>query len=123
MENEYNSWIRKQRMNSTIEPYETESGKKPAEDFIASLDAEHNKMSWLDDRIAEDMKNPKFKAARDKYEPEYKVIQYMIDNNITFTQDFLNVLDELTEKGVVFDLVPVESIRKDKEALSVPEYV
>ena len=123
MENEYNSWIRKQRMNFTIEPYETESGKKPAEDFIASLDAEHNKMSWLDDRIAEDMKNPKFKAAWDKYEPEYKVIQYMIDNNITFTQKFLDVLDELTEKGVVFDLVPVESIRKDKEALSVPEYV
>ena len=28
-------------MNFTIEPYETESGKKPAEDFIASLDAEH----------------------------------------------------------------------------------
>ena len=79
-------------------------------------------MSWLDDRIAEDMKNPKFKAAWDKYEPEYKVIQYMIENNITFTQEFLDILDELTEKGVVFDLVPVESIRKDKEALSIPEY-
>ena len=78
-------------------------------------------MSWLDDRIAEDMKDPEFKAAWDKYEPEYKVIQYMSENNISFTQEFLNVLDELTEKGVVFDLVPVESVRKEKEAKSVPE--
>ena len=78
-------------------------------------------MSWLDDRIAEDMKDPEFKAAWEKYEPEYKVIQYMIENNISFTQEFLNVLDELTEKGVVFDLVPVESVRKEKEAKSVPE--
>ena len=78
-------------------------------------------MSWLDDRIAEDMKDPEFKAAWDKYEPEYKVIHYMIENNISFTQEFLNVLDELTEKGVVFDLVPVESVRKEKEAKSVPE--
>ena len=77
-------------------------------------------MSWLDDRIAEDMKNPKFKAAWDKYEPEYKVIQYMIDNNITFTQEFLDVLDELTEKGVILDLVPVESAGKEKKPN--PEY-
>ena len=66
------------------------------------------------------MKDPEFKAAWDKYEPEYKVIQYMIENNISFTQEFLNVLDELTEKGVVFDLVPVESVRKEKEPESVP---
>ena len=78
-------------------------------------------MSWLDDRIAEDMKDPEFKAAWEKYEPEYKVIQYMIENNISFTQEFLNVLDELTEEGVVFDLVPVESVRKEKEPESVPE--
>ena len=79
-------------------------------------------MSWLDDRIAEDMKIPKFKAAWEKYEPEYKVIQYMIDNNISFTQEFPDVLDELTEKGVIFDLVPIESVRKEKEMKSVPEY-
>ena len=79
-------------------------------------------MSWLNERIAEDMKNPKFKAAWDKYEPEYKVIQYMIENNISFTQEFLDVLDELTEKGVAFHLVPVESVRKEKESKSIPEY-
>ena len=77
---------------------------------------------WFDNYLAEQMKNPKFKAAWDKYEPEYKVIQYMIDNNISITQEFLDVLDELTEKGVVFDLVPVESVRKEKEAKPVPEY-
>ena len=79
-------------------------------------------MSWLDERIAEDMKDPKFKAAWDKYEPEYKVIQYMIENEIPFTQEFLDVLDDLTEKGVVFELVPVESVSKEKETKPVPEY-
>ena len=46
----------------------------------------------------------------------------MIDNNISFTQEFPDVLDELTEKGVIFDLVPIESVRKEKEMKSVPEY-
>ena len=72
-------------------------------------------MSWLDNEIAERMKDPEFKKAWDKYECEDKVIQYMIDNNITITQEFLNVLDELTEKGVAFELVPMESANKVKE--------
>ena len=71
-------------------------------------------MSWLDDRIAEDMKDPEFKAAWEKYEPEYKVIQYMIENNISFTQEFLNVLDELTEKGVVLTWYRLSRFGKKK---------
>ena len=77
---------------------------------------------WFDNYLAEQMKNPRFKAEWDKYEPEYKVIQYMIDNNITITQDFLNVLDELTEKGVIFELVPIESTEKVKEQEPQLEY-
>ena len=45
-------------------------------------------MSWLNERIAEDMKNPKFKAAWDKYEPEYKVIQYMIEKTFLSRRNF-----------------------------------
>ena len=79
-------------------------------------------MSWLDNEIAERMKDPEFKKAWDKYECEDKVIQYMIDNNITITQDFLNVLDELTEKGVIFELVPIESTAKVKDREPQLEY-
>ncbi|MBQ6342012.1 MAG: hypothetical protein IJI41_02685 [Anaerolineaceae bacterium] len=83
-------------------------------------------MSWLDDEIAKDMKDPEFKKAWDKYECEDKVIQYMIDNNITITQDFLDVLDDLSEKGISFGLFsvdsPVESKKKAKEPKSDLEY-
>ncbi|MBQ9388210.1 MAG: hypothetical protein IJU01_06095 [Lachnospiraceae bacterium] len=72
-------------------------------------------MSWLDNEIAKDMKDPEFRKAWNKYECEDKVIQYMIDNNITITQDFLNVLDELTEKGVSFGLIPLDSKEKVKK--------
>ena len=72
-------------------------------------------MSWLDDRIAKDIKDPKFKDAWEKYAPEHEIIQYMLDNNIPFTQEFLNILDELTEKGLSIHLVPIEKTDSDRK--------
>ena len=79
-------------------------------------------MSWLDDRIAKDMKDPEFRKAWDKYEPEFRVIQYLLDHDIPFTQEFLDILDELTEKGVVMELIPIEKTKETKELQPELEY-
>ncbi|MBQ4511607.1 MAG: hypothetical protein II969_01345 [Anaerolineaceae bacterium] len=70
-------------------------------------------MSWLDDRIAKDMKDPEFKKEWEKNLPAHNVVMYMLENDIPFTQEFLDTLDALAEKGVTFELAtskPEESI-------------
>ena len=76
--------------------------------------------NWLDNRISKDMENPKFRKAWEKWEPEDKVIRFMLDNDIEITQEFLDVLDELTEKGMTFALIPIEKKQKVKEPEEEP---
>ena len=67
---------------------------------------------WLDNYIDEQLKNPNFKKEWDKYQPAHEVVMFMLENNISFNQEFLDILDELTEKGVVFGLIPSEKAKK-----------
>ncbi|MBQ6505678.1 MAG: hypothetical protein IJI57_17360 [Flexilinea sp.] len=69
-------------------------------------------MSWFEDKLAEEMKDPEFKALWERDEPVRQIVDYLLDNNIPFTQEFLNILDELTEKGVTLELVPIKEADK-----------
>ena len=75
---------------------------------------------WLDNRIAKDMEDPEFKKAWEKNLPAHNVVMCLLENNIPFTQEFLDILDELTEKGISFGLFPAVTIETVKEP--DPEY-
>lgn len=74
-------------------------------------------MSWFEEKLAEEMKDPEFKALWERDEPVRRIVDYLLDNDIPFTQEFLNILDELNEKGVALELVPI----KKPESTKVPE--
>ena len=79
---------------------------------------------WLDNYIAEQMKNPEFKKEWDQLEPEYKIVQYLVENDIPFTREFLDILDALTEKGMIIQRISSETniSETDKVKTHLPEY-
>ena len=79
-------------------------------------------MSWFEDKLTEEMKDPEFKALWERDEPVRRIVDYLLDNNIPFSQEFLNILDGLNEKGVTLELVPIKEPDKTKAYEPEQEY-
>ena len=83
-------------------------------------------IKYMNDYLARNgqMKNPEFKKEWDQLEPEYKIVQYLVENDIPFTQEFLDILDALTEKGMIIQLISSETniSETDKVKTHLPEY-
>lgn len=67
-------------------------------------------MSWLDNYIDEKMKDPEYKKTWEKYQPVSRIFDYMVENDIPFSFEFLDLLEELNARGVAFEL-PTDSVR------------
>ena len=71
--------------------------------------------NWFEKRLEKEMKDPEFKALWEKDEPADKIIQYMIENDIEFTQEFVDSLYELAERGAIFETPECEKTKKTKK--------
>lgn len=71
---------------------------------------------WFENYFAEQLKDPEFKALWDRDEPARQIVKYFLEHDIPFTQEFLDILDELTEQGVALEIVPIE-----KQTDKIPE--
>lgn len=77
---------------------------------------EVNMADWFENYFAEQLKDPEFKALWDRDEPARQIVKYFLEHDIPFTQEFLDILDELTEQGVALEIVPIE-----KQTDKIPE--
>ena len=76
--------------------------------------------NWFEKRLQSELEDPEFKEMWEKDKWKGQFINCLVQNGVPFTQELLDCLDAMDNKGLVVSIVPApEKIHSSKKVLEL----